>query len=354
MNLTGTDYEGQPHPAAEEADVYERSFVPSVDTNPPKSWETETRYLIRFEEDVFKWKYEQERAGAPVSDVETAKIFDNFFSHLAKHPVLPTRDLTLTQEHMTRERLSLSIGEMRSNAKLDKGDPYVGTTRGRNFFWPEGSLKPYVATLFGIKEDVYYSGSDQTEKKGATEYITSKIKGKDILNIGGKNMTKDLLTKGDIMPKSFVNIDPYIDSEDIDMNSKDVYRSVGVSAVDADIGTKLSESEVPTEYDEIWASFSVPVYLSSTQEISRLFKNIRHLLKVKGVARMFPLSLAVQEDSDMIVEESAVQIYHVWKRALMDEILELSKDEAFAVDVIPAYKSDYSSSTNMLLIQRLK
>lgn len=354
MSLTGTDQEGLPHPAAEEADVFERGFLLSIDTNPPKPWETETRYITRFEEDVFKWKYEQERAGAAVSDSETAKIFDNFFTRLAKHPVLPTHELGSSRENMTSDKLSLAIGEMRSNARLEKEDPYVNTTRGRNFFWPEGSIKPYIATLFGIKEDVYYSGKDKSKKKGVAEYISSKINGKDVLNIGGKNMTKDLLTKGDIKPASLVNIDPFIDSEDIDMNAKGVYRSVSISAVDRQIKQKLSADGVPEQYDEIWASFSVPVYLNNTREISMMFRNIKDLLKVKGVARLFPLSLAIQEDKDMIVEESAVQDYHMRKRALIDEIVALSRDEAFVVDEIRTYKSDFSSSTNMLLIQRLK
>ncbi len=56
------------------------------------------------------------------------------------------------------------------------------------------------------------------------------------------------------------------------------------------------------EFDEIWASFSVPYYNITTDEIDGLFDNIDRLLKEGGNCRITPLSVQNNECNDELLK----------------------------------------------------
>jgi hypothetical protein len=75
-----------------------------------------------------------------------------------------------------------------------------------------------------------------------------------------------------------VNIDPFVDAENIDKNTKNIYRSVNTKADDPLLESILQKDGLE-KADEIWASFSVPFYNKTPKEIQNLFTNIDLLLK---------------------------------------------------------------------------
>ncbi len=354
MDFKGRDLENLPHPASEEADTFESLSARHIEKISPKYGETETRYIVRFEEAIFDWVNDQRKAGFSVSKEEVMRIFDSFFTSISQNPIYPSEKARdFPDKLINRDNINLLLGRLSSNIDYnDEGDSYKKTTRERNLFFPDPSGKPYIKTLFGIRENVF-DGLNVNDSSGVFQYIGSKINQKRILNIGGHNMLKDFLTKGDLRPECIVNADPFIESENVDMNKKGVYKSIHASASDRDLEKKLLEEGSPNQYDEVWASFSVPLYLKDTEEISSFFYNIRRLLTIHGTLRIFPFSLAVQGDPFDGYSEHAVADYHKRRARLVEEILILKSDDRFSIDLVPTYEAA-SGPVYALLIQRLK
>ena len=118
------------------------------------------------------------------------------------------------------------------------------------------------------------------------DYIRQKMKDKEIVLLGGGySQIQKEFAENSIFPKKVVNVDPFIEKQ-----KKDTDTLLKIDASCADFMEKMQRNGVYGA-DEIWALFSVPVYLRSPQEIEQLFYNIDNLLNVNGVLRIWPLSV---------------------------------------------------------------
>jgi hypothetical protein len=124
------------------------------------------------------------------------------------------------------------------------------------------------------------------------EYVNERfINGKNIWLLGGGDSVQDLLTDRSLTPASVVNIDPYIGYESVGKNPNGIYRSEGIDASNFVAIEKMrTERDIPLA-DEMWALYSVPVYLETPGQIEGLFKTITQNLAKEGVCRIFPLEL---------------------------------------------------------------
>lgn len=118
-----------------------------------------------------------------------------------------------------------------------------------------------------------------------------RINGKNIVLLGGGNSIMDLLTQATFTPKSVINIDPYLTTEPIDKNTRGLYYSIPIAAENPEMVSEFKKVS-PVLADEIWATYSVPCYLETREDIFALFQNIDGLLAKNGTARIYPLSLA--------------------------------------------------------------
>ncbi len=107
---------------------------------------------------------------------------------------------------------------------------------------------------------------------------------KNIILLGGGDSINDLIRESELKPASVVNIDPFLNSEDVDKNSRKNYRSIVTRAEDVDLGKKNIQKA-----HEIWATWSVPLYLENAKDIEQLFNNIDELLLPGGIFRVYPL-----------------------------------------------------------------
>ncbi|MCF7820777.1 MAG: hypothetical protein K9M44_04925 [Candidatus Pacebacteria bacterium] len=134
----------------------------------------------------------------------------------------------------------------------------------------------------------------------AKNYLKKKLDNKSIYLLGGGKSANDLLKSNDIHPKQVLNIDPFISEEDIDRNNKGVYRSISQRADSDSLIEEINSNKLELA-DEIWASFSVPFYNQSKEEIDNLFNNIKNLLKESGNCRITPLSTQNKEASEAVL-----------------------------------------------------
>lgn len=142
------------------------------------------------------------------------------------------------------------------------------------------------------KDGIYYSGSlfnVHSKSPEAIEYLKNKLDGKVIYLLGGGKSANDLLQDTQINPKQVVNIDPFISEEDIERNKKGFYRSIPERADSKNLMEEINGQNIELA-DEIWASYSVPFYNESAEEINNLINNIRRLLKEGGNCRITPIS----------------------------------------------------------------
>ncbi len=163
----------------------------------------------------------------------------------------------------------------------DRVDFFSETNQGRSFF--PSHYK---------KDGIYYSGSlfnVHSNLPEAREYLKNKLDGKVIYLLGGGKSANDLLQDNQINPKKVVNIDPFISKEDIERNKKGFYRSISERADGKNLIKEVNSKNIELA-DEIWASYSVPFYNESAEEIDNLISNIKGLLKEGGNCRITPIS----------------------------------------------------------------
>jgi hypothetical protein len=163
----------------------------------------------------------------------------------------------------------------------DRVGYFSETNQGRSFF--PSHYK---------KDGIYYSGSlfnVHSNSPEAREYLKKKLDGKVVYLLGGGKSANDLLQDTQINPKQIVNIDPFISEEDIERNKKGLYKSISERADSKNLMEEIDSKKIELA-DEIWASYSVPFYNESAEEIDNLFSNIKGLLKEGGNCRITPIS----------------------------------------------------------------
>lgn len=153
------------------------------------------------------------------------------------------------------------------------------------------------------KDGIYYSGSlfnVHSKSPEAIEYLKNKLDGKVIYLLGGGKSANDLLHDTQINPKQVVNIDPFISEEDIERNKKGFYRSIPERADSKNLMEEVNSKKIGLA-DEIWASYSVPFYNESQEEIDNLISNIKGLLKEGGNCRITPISTQNEQAKQAIM-----------------------------------------------------
>lgn len=139
-----------------------------------------------------------------------------------------------------------------------------------------------------IRQLVFFPYNEDESKLYVDERC---IEGKNIWLLGGGDSVQDLLKDDSVHPASVVNIDPYIGRETLDKNPNGTYRSENIDACDFEGVEKMrTERDIPLA-DEMWALYSVPVYLETPKQIEGLFKTITQNLAPGGVCRISPLEL---------------------------------------------------------------
>lgn len=161
------------------------------------------------------------------------------------------------------------------------------TNQGRLFF-PSQFKKdsfPYLLSLFEVTN---------INSPEAKEYLKIKLDNKRICLLGGGKSMQDLIESDLVKPEIIVNVDPFLDKEEINRNRKNNYRSLEVKADDPNLSNILNKEGINT-FDEIWASYSVPFYNTTKEQINNLFDNIDKILSEGGNCRITPLDTQNQE-----------------------------------------------------------
>jgi len=170
----------------------------------------------------------------------------------------------------------------------DRVNFFAKTNQGRSFF--PSHYK---------KDGVYYSGSlfnVHSNSPEVKEYLKNKLDGKVIYLLGGGKSANDLLQDTQINPGQIINIDPFILEEAIERNKKGLYKSIPERADSKKLMEEIDSKKIELA-DEIWASYSVPFYNESEEEINNLFGNIKGLLKEDGNCRITPISTQNEQAS---------------------------------------------------------
>ncbi|QQR76879.1 hypothetical protein IPJ63_01280 [Candidatus Nomurabacteria bacterium] len=163
--------------------------------------------------------------------------------------------------------------------KIKDREEYFDRTEINRDFSKEvsGKKRPLIESLFDL-------GSLNEEHK--KEILKKTLDNKKIILLGGGDSINDLITESDIKPASVVNIDSFIKFEDKEKNQRKNYSSIVLGAESEEIKNLKIEKA-----DEIWATWSVPMYLETAKDIENLFENIDYLLVLNGVLRIHPLYL---------------------------------------------------------------
>lgn len=216
-------------------------------------------------------------------------------------------DAERNKEEFDKIRASLTYSSNYGQIDEDGQTTYEHTKQDRTFFGIAKGIDniPYSQSLFSV--------ASLTQE--SLEYIKETIDNKTIALLGGGYSAEDLILRThslsksfSIAPKSIVNIDPYIKSEKVDKNSSNAYISIPVRVDDVEtLHNELKEKGLGP-FDEMWASFSVPYYLSTPVEIEGMFESITSNLSEGGIARIFPFSISEEDDSLDCYDEVMLQI----------------------------------------------
>ncbi len=165
---------------------------------------------------------------------------------------------------------------------------YFNKTNQERSFFPSQFKKdsfPYSLSLFEVTN---------INSPEAKEYLKRKLSDKRICLLGGGKSMQDLIESDLIKPEIIVNVDPFLDKEEINKNINNNYRSLEVKADDPDLPGRLSREGL-NKFDEIWASYSVPFYNTTKEQIDNLFNNIDQMLSEGGNCRITPLDTQNEE-----------------------------------------------------------
>lgn len=220
----------------------------------------------------------------------------------------------------------------------DKVEYYTNTNQAREFFshGKKRDAYSYSSMMFALPKAFL-------ETKEGQDYIHQMIDNKTIFLFGGGDSIKDLLTSDQYHPKKVINFDPYLQSETITKNEKGLYESLPISASDEQISKLVAEQKIP-KADEVWATYSVPFYLDSANDIKKLIENMLSVLNEGGNARISPI--AVQH------EEKNGDTFESRKKALLEAIQDLNNKSDFNVTIfndtlkIHKIKNNLNEETN--------
>ncbi len=222
------------------------------------------------------------------------------------------------------DRLKISIrGANRDVLDSGKSEFMMGyfdnTNQRRDFFNTNRGkdAHSYVSMMFALPEAF-------VDTKEGQEYIHSLIDDKVIFLFGGGDSIRDLLKSEEFKPKEVINFDPFIKDETIDKNPNGIYRSFMISATDPKIREMVDKNEIPNA-DEVWATYSVPFYLDSSEEIKELINSMSLVLKEGGNARISPIAVQSKEKNGETLETR--------RRALIDSIKNLLDNQNYNVTI---------------------
>lgn len=174
-----------------------------------------------------------------------------------------------------------------------KAEYYSNTNQERDFFsyGRKHDAYSYSSMMFGLPEDFI-----RTEE--GKEYLHNQLDNKTIFLFGGGNSIKDLLKSEEFKPKKVINFDPFIKEETFDKNPNGIYESQMISASDKKIREMTEKNEIP-KADEVWATYSVPFYLDSSEDIKELIINMSEVLNEGGNSRICPISVqSLEKDGE--------------------------------------------------------
>lgn len=286
----------------------------------PPPWLPEERpeeYLGRATNLLYKNKYGENarlffEKGANIQDTpENQQFMDAVIDRVRERAGLPKEKFSKEKNQKTVETVERVLATA-SNKGKEGDDPYAHTNRTRTFHGRANSTDniPYSHSLFGV-------GSNSPK---ARDYLKSLTKDKTVYLLGGGDSVEDLISSHLEAPARVVNIDPYLQSESVLKGKKGNYESFGVKAEDSlGVRAALGQKQIP-KADEIWASYSVPFYLDSSEQIRGLFSTIRQSLAENGVARITPI----------VMQEGA---FPVGKAEFMQQIRDLADSPEFNVYV---------------------
>lgn len=174
-----------------------------------------------------------------------------------------------------------SITNKISNAE-DKVSYFKQTNQERFLYKNSESEETILYSIFGIPNGYVY--------KDVQSIFEKRINDRTILVFGGGNSLYDLLTDSSFKPKALINIDPYITSESVEKNKRSLYQSISLKAEDPELKNELKKKLIDRP-EEIWATYSVPCYLETVEDIHNLFKNVDEILVPGGYFRVYPLAI---------------------------------------------------------------
>lgn len=238
----------------------------------------------------------------PQNSPEYGEFMKSIIAEVREHDKLPKQKFSEEKQAEALENIRKNISRAGNkplpgnNESLD----FAHTNQSRDFFGDRKSgkidNKPYSATLFNI-------GIDTPETR---EYFAEKLEDKTIFLLGGGDSIKDLINSKEHSPKNVVNFDPYITSESVEKFEEGVYKSIPIPVQDSEqIKVELEKEKIP-QADEIWASYSVPYYLSTPKEVEGMFDTVRNSLAENGTARIAPLS--IQRENEALYKTASAEI----------------------------------------------
>lgn len=206
----------------------------------------------------------------------------------------------------------------------DKLEYYNNTNQLRNFFdrnrEEAGNTKDnhsYALMMFGLPENFI-------KTQEGKEYLHNELDNKTIFLFGGGDSIKDLLKSEEFKPKRVINFDPFVKEESIDKNPEGIYESQMISASDKKIREMTENNEIP-KADEVWATYSVPFYLDSSEDIKELIKNMTSVLSEGGNARISPIAVQSTEKDG--------ENFETRKQVLIDSIKSLLDSPDYNITV---------------------
>jgi hypothetical protein len=218
-----------------------------------------------------------------------------------------------------------------NKAKFENNEqtPFAHTNQNRDFFGAARGFDniPYAQSLFGVGLNT----------PGAREYLGDRIKDKIIYLLGGGDSAKDLIMSEDITPKQVVNLDPFIGAETISKVKNENYLSLPVLVQDTSAIEKETKQRNIGSADEMWASYSVPYYLATPEEIRGLFQTIKQFLAENGTARIAPIS----------IQAGDAELYTKTKEEFIKQVKDLTASPEFNVYVTE------STTGGTLFIERI-
>lgn len=201
-----------------------------------------------------------------------------------------------------------------------KIDYYNNTNQERDFFSynrKTNDAYSYASMMFALPDAF-------TEKEEGKEYLHNQLDNKTIFLFGGGDSIKDLLKSEEFKPKKVINFDPFLKEEAFDKNPNDIYESQIISASDKKIREMTDKNEI-SKADEVWATYSVPFYLDSSNDIKELITNMSEVLNEGGNARISPI--AVQST------EKFGENFEMRKQSLVDSIKSLLDNPDYNVTI---------------------